>query len=163
MTTVPEPASICNSFVDTMDNYKSTTIRKTEYYIGLDNTEDTISLYPTLQRSPFVSPVATQSHFTDVVLKLDCVAKVQYINPYSTIVWVNIQTPSDFDSRPFTIRTGIFGSSNFHYPVPVSVADEIIGSVVFNLHLNIVSIERAMFSFAHFGKTYVPYIINFSP
>lgn len=163
MAIVPDPVSICNLFVDNMDNYNSTIIRQTQYYIGLDNTEETMTLYPTLQRSPFISPVHTQSQFTDILLTLDCVAKVQYINPYTTIIWVNVQTPTDFDTRPFTIRTGIFGSSYFHYPVPISIADEIVGSVVFNLHLKIVTIERAMFSFAHFGKTYVPYIINFSP
>jgi hypothetical protein len=161
--TVPEPKSICSSFADNIDNYKTTTIRQTQHYIGIDNLEETTFLYPSLQRSPFIPPVQTQLQLVDAIQLLDCVAKVDYINPYVTIVWVNIQTLSDFDSRPFTMRTGIFGTRDIHYPVPVPIADEIVGSVVFNLHLKIVSIDRAIYSFTHYGKTYIPYIINFSP
>lgn len=163
LSTVPAPTSICKSFADNIDDYKTTPIRQTQHYIGVDNHEETPVLYPTLQRSPFVVPLPTQSQLIDTIQSLDCVANVDYINPFLCVVWVNIQTPSDFDARPFSVRTGIYGTPNIHYPVPLAIADEIAGSVVFNLHLNIVSIERAFFTFKHYGKTYVPYIINFSP
>lgn len=157
------PDTISQSFIDNIDNYKTMTIRETQYYIGIDNVEDTISLYPTLQRSPFVPPVTTTPQLLDIIMTFDCVAKVVYVNPYTSIVWVNIQTPHDFDARPFCMRTGIFGRTDIHYPVPIATADEIVASVIFNMHLKISSIERAYFTLTNCGKTYVPYIINFAP
>lgn len=159
----PHPDTVSQSFIDNIDNYKTVTIRETQYYIGMDNTEDYLSLYPSLQRSPYIAPVATTPQLIDLITAIDCVAKVVYVNPYTTVVWVNIQTPRDIDARPFHMRTGVFGNSNVHYPVPITTADEVVGSVIFNLNLKISSIERAFFTLTNFGKTYVPYIINSAP
>jgi hypothetical protein len=159
----PHPDTVSQSFIDNIDDYKTITIRESNYYIGIDNTDDCLSLYPTMQRSPLIAPVATTPQLIDVVSAIDCVAKVVYVNPCTTVVWVNIQTPHDFDSRPFHMRTGVFGNPNFHYPVPITTADEVVGSIVFNLNLKISSIERAFFTLTNFGKTYVPYIINSAP
>jgi len=150
------------AFINSIDNYKTETIRETKHYIGIDNTTELYVLYPFIQRSPFILPVATTSQFVDGVLTIDCVARVDYVNPMLTVVWVNIQTSNDVDVRPLPLRSGIFGTQYSHYPVPISIADEIVGSVVFNMNLKITSVERPHFNLTYGGKTYVPYIVNFA-
>jgi hypothetical protein len=114
-----------------------------------------------IQRSIHFPAVNTIDQWDEIVNGFTCVAKVDYINPCLSIVWVNVESPND---KKTTGNGGsVFTIANQYYPVKLHIADDIMASVVFNIHLGIHKIERCLFEYTckHTGHVFVPYTVEF--